>query len=49
MYVQEHQPWDADLLVEQYLTLHSEIEKFFYWALTEKGKEEFGFREDANG
>jgi uncharacterized protein (TIGR04255 family) len=42
--VSEPQTWEADLLVDQYLALHAEIESFFYWSLTERGKQEFGLR-----
>ncbi|WP_433164676.1 TIGR04255 family protein [Kribbella sp. CA-247076] len=49
LFVTEHQPWDAEVLVEQYIALHSQIETFFYWTLTDKGKEVFGYREESNG
>lgn len=42
IYVTEAQTWESGALVEQYVALHAEIEKFFFWALTKRGKEHFG-------
>lgn len=42
--VQTPQPFDAQRLAEQYVTLHNEIEKVFHWAVTDAGRERFGYQ-----
>jgi uncharacterized protein (TIGR04255 family) len=42
-YVQSPQPFEPERLAEQYLTLHGEIEKVFHWAVTDAGRERFGY------
>jgi uncharacterized protein (TIGR04255 family) len=37
-----YQPLDPYKLVEQFRSLHSEIDGFFYWSLTEEGGDHFG-------
>jgi uncharacterized protein (TIGR04255 family) len=44
LFVSEPQIWETELLVNQYRALHAEIESFFYWSLTDRGKKEFGVR-----
>jgi uncharacterized protein (TIGR04255 family) len=35
------QPFDAQRLADEYRSLHAEIERVFYWTLTEDGKKQF--------
>jgi len=37
------QTFDPDRLTEQFRVLHSEIERVFHWAVTEQGREHFGY------
>ena len=37
------QPFDAEILAEQYRALHAGIEKVFHWAVTAEGKARFGY------
>ena len=37
------QPFDPDVLTEQFRSLHTEIEKVFHWAVTDAGKARFGY------
>lgn len=39
------QPFDADVLPEQFRALHAQVEKVFHWAITEEGKDRFGYQE----
>lgn len=41
IFVPYSQRWNAQLLVSQYRLMHAEIERLFYWSLTDEGKEEF--------
>lgn len=45
------QAFDPEQLTEQFRALHSEIERVFHWAVTEQGREHFGYEpveEDAD-
>lgn len=42
-YLQSPQPFEPERLTEQYMTLHNEIEKVFHWAVTDAGREQFGY------
>jgi uncharacterized protein (TIGR04255 family) len=39
------QPWDADKLRDQFLTIHGQVERFFRWTLTADGDEVVGLQE----
>jgi uncharacterized protein (TIGR04255 family) len=39
------QPFAPDALADQFQALHSEVEKIFHWAVTERGKVHFGYQE----
>jgi uncharacterized protein (TIGR04255 family) len=41
-FIEAHQAFDVDRLVDQFRRLHSEIESFFRWALTASGEQHFG-------
>ncbi len=43
--VEGTQNFDTEYLTEQLTGLHDEIDRFFYWCLTEDGKRQFGFKE----
>lgn len=43
MFMASAQTFDPKALTEQYLDLHTEIERIFHWVLTEDGKEHFGY------
>lgn len=47
LFVNQPQEWSADAIGDQYRALHAEIEAFFHWSLTERGKETFGYKEVA--
>jgi uncharacterized protein (TIGR04255 family) len=36
------QPFDTDLLQQQFVGLHKQIDRFFVWSLAEEGLEHFG-------
>jgi uncharacterized protein (TIGR04255 family) len=38
-----HQPMSAVVLREQFQAFHSEIDRFFFWSLTDEGRDYFGF------
>ncbi|HXH59118.1 TIGR04255 family protein [Iamia sp.] len=40
-----HQDFDPDRLVEQFQLFHSQVDRFFYWTLTEEGGHHFGLEE----
>lgn len=42
-FIASTQPFDVDALVGQYESLHAEIEKVFHWAVTEDGRDHFGY------
>lgn len=42
LYVVGEQPFNVDRLTSQFQILHSQIDRFFYWTLTESGREHFG-------
>jgi uncharacterized protein (TIGR04255 family) len=48
-FVTAQQPFDVAALPEQFRALHTEIEKVFHWAVTDAGKERFGYEEIAEG
>ncbi len=43
-FVAAPQPFDAEALPEQFRALHAEIEKVFHWAVTNEGRERFGYK-----
>ncbi len=43
--IQQHQPFVPTSLVAQFKTLHSQIDAFFRWSLTEEGVDHFGLEE----
>jgi len=47
-FVSAPQPFDPEALADQFLALHTEIEKMFHWAVTDQGKVRFGY-EAING
>jgi uncharacterized protein (TIGR04255 family) len=42
LFVAQPQVWNAGALAKEYEMLHGEIEKFFFWALTDEGQKHFG-------
>lgn len=44
-FVQAPQPFDPDTLLGQFTDMHRDIETFFYWSLTELGKQHFGLEQ----
>jgi uncharacterized protein (TIGR04255 family) len=42
LFIEGHQPFDVDSLVQDYDLLHLQQEQFFLWALTDEGKNHFG-------
>ncbi|MGW2226599.1 TIGR04255 family protein [Streptomyces formicae] len=44
-FVEAPQPFAADSLINQFKVLHSQMDRFFHWSLTEKGAEYFGLEE----
>ncbi len=42
-FVAAAQPFDPDVLPEQFRALHAEIEKVFHWAVTDSGRTRFGY------
>ena len=37
------QPWVSDRIASQFEALHGQIDRFFHWSLTEKGKSDFEY------
>ena len=37
-----HQPFDPAKILKQFETFHEQIDRFFYWSLTQEGREHFG-------
>jgi uncharacterized protein (TIGR04255 family) len=37
-----HQRFDSEAVLEQFALFHAQIDRFFYWSLTEEGGEHFG-------
>jgi uncharacterized protein (TIGR04255 family) len=42
-FVASRQPFDDEALPDQYRALHAQIEKVFYWAVTDEGRVRFGY------
>lgn len=42
-FVQSEQPFEPARLATQYVDLHNEIEKVFHWAVTDAGRDRFGY------
>ena len=42
LFIEGHQPFQVDRLLEQHDFLHAQQETFFLWALTSEGREHFG-------
>ena len=42
VYVAGHQPFDPAKILKQFEMFHEQIDRFFYWSLTQEGKEHFG-------
>ena len=42
VYVAGHQPFDPARILKQFEMFHEQIDHFFYWSLTQEGKEHFG-------
>lgn len=42
VFVEGHQPFDVESLLEEFHVFHTQIDRFFYWSLTEEGKSHFG-------
>jgi uncharacterized protein (TIGR04255 family) len=47
LFVEGHQPFDAEELARQLTVLHDQIDRFFRWGLTPAGEEYFGLEEIA--
>jgi len=47
LFVEGHQPLDAEELARQLTVLHDQIDRFFRWSLTLAGEEYFGLEEMA--
>lgn len=45
LFVEGHQPFDAEELPRQLTVLHDQIDRFFRWGLTDAGEEYFGLEE----
>lgn len=43
VFVEGHQPFDVGSLLEEFKLLHTQIDRFFYWSVSEEGKSHFGF------
>lgn len=41
VFVEGHQPFDVDTLLDGFHLFHTQIDRFFYWSLTEEGKTHF--------
>jgi uncharacterized protein (TIGR04255 family) len=44
-FVQAPQPFDPDALLAQFADIHQDIETFFFWSLTDQGKQHFGLEQ----
>lgn len=44
VFVAASQPFDPVILTEQFRLFHGQIDRFFYWSLSDEGKEHFDFR-----
>lgn len=44
LFIAAPQPFDPDSLPEQLRALHADIEKVFHWAVTDHGKDRFGYQ-----
>ena len=42
VYVAGHQPFDPAKILKQFEIFHEQIDRFFYWSLTQEGREYFG-------
>lgn len=42
VYVAGHQPFDPAKILKQFEMFHEQIDRFFYWSLTQEGREHFG-------
>lgn len=42
VYVAGHQPFDSAEILKQFEMFHEQIDRFFYWSLTQEGREHFG-------
>ena len=42
VYVAGRQPFDPEEILKQFKMFHAEIDRFFYWSLTQEGAEHFG-------
>lgn len=42
LFVNSPQPFNADALTSEFRVLHSQIDRFFYWSLSEAGQKYFG-------
>ena len=42
VYVAGHQPFDPAEILKQFEMFHRQIDRFFYWSLTQEGAERFG-------
>lgn len=42
VYVAGHQPFDPAEILKQFEMFHEQIDRFFYWSLTQEGREHFG-------
>ena len=47
VYVAGHQPFRPMSILEQFNMFHRQINRFFYWSMTEEGKEHFGIVHDS--
>lgn len=45
IFVQTPQPFDIDAISGQFSALHDEVDRFFYWTLTDAGREHFELEE----
>ena len=41
VYVAGHQPFDPEKILKQFEMFHAQIDRFFYWSLTQEGAEHF--------
>jgi cytochrome c556 len=42
LFIEGHQPFDADELTREVTMLHDQVDRFFRWALAPAGEEYFG-------
>lgn len=42
VFVEGHQSFNVKSLVDQFIMLHSQVDRFFHWSLSDDGKEHFG-------